>query len=135
VELVERSAAARLLGKLKGKDEVTAIPWVPVQQDGNSERPLSLAHTAGSFPLARIRRNVAIVMLRQIQALSMCTEDGACSEVESGRDPAPGGTDNDAPWRGAEGDNPHLPAVITLSWLRSLPEDLARVLFCTVDAF
>jgi hypothetical protein len=39
VELVERSAASRLLGKLNGQDEVTAVPWVPVQQDGNSERP------------------------------------------------------------------------------------------------
>jgi hypothetical protein len=64
----------------------------------------------------------------------MCTEDDACSKVESRGDPAPGGADNDAPWQGAEGDNPQLPAVIMLSWLRLLREDLARVLFCIVDA-
>jgi hypothetical protein len=134
VELAERSAAARLLGERKGNDEGTAAPRVPAPRDGSSERPRSLARAAGSLPLARIRRNVALVMMRQIQALSACARDDEGNEGEAGRDPASGGADGDAPRRGAEGDDPRLPAVITLSWLRSLRDDLTRALSCVVDA-
>jgi hypothetical protein len=134
VELVERSAAARLLHQLNRRDAEASVHQEPIHSLQADGHPPAHAFRARSLPLARLRRNVAIVMLRQIHALSGRIQDDEYIEDEkSGCETSLGEATSAASWWCGDDDDPCLPTVITLSWLRSLRNDLARALFHAVD--